>query len=118
MSSSSARIIFKDFVGIQNPDLELVDMDEHFDSKDFPALKPFLGIQFIVSEEERVQIPDHYREEGRFMLHYVFNKQKDLSPRYLEIDLIRKKFRGKRSGALVMDNVEPQKLEFLKQGDH
>lgn len=105
MSSDTVRDKFKEYLGDENQALTIYDLSEHYDSKNFPKEDEFLAVDFLVSDERQIQIPNDFREEGRILVHYMYKKKGDLSSILAKVEPIRAQFRGKRVNGLGVDNV-------------
>jgi len=50
------------------------ELETYFSKDEFPSKEDHILIQSIISDESQVGFPEHYREEGRFLIHYITKK--------------------------------------------
>lgn len=63
-------------VSLMPADFPVADLETYFCKDDLPSNSDRVLIQSIVSDETIVGFPDHYREEGKFLIHYITKKNK------------------------------------------
>ena len=120
MSSLAVRNLINAFIVSDLPLEKAVEVSAEFEyTQDFldengiTYSDPWLGVQFVGSDEEPVDINasninGKYRESGIIYLHVTeIAKIGPKTSLFLRCEEIRKKFRGKRLGDLVVKKVSP-----------
>lgn len=124
MSSSYVRTQIKNFIGVEAPTENLIDLSSKYNSihdlikrAGYTPSDPWLGVSFIGAEELPVSTPANnttglYREFGTILLHVVSPIRYDAGDLILaRAEALRDSFRGSRIGDVLIESVGPPNTE-------
>lgn len=87
MSSIIVRNKVTSYLKAILPGMEVFDFDSYY--KDSELNEDYLIIKFGISEEDRIGIPDRFREEGRVLINYITSKKNDMTTPLTSVEGLR-----------------------------